>query len=48
MDLEGSDLVATWNVPMSKKVYKVEFEHGTTTGRRVVRIDGEVGKILLK
>uniref|UniRef100_A0A0N4ZUS6 Fas apoptotic inhibitory molecule 1 n=1 Tax=Parastrongyloides trichosuri TaxID=131310 RepID=A0A0N4ZUS6_PARTI len=42
MDSECSDLVATWNVPMSKKVYKIEFEHGTTTGRRVVKIDGEV------
>jgi hypothetical protein len=33
-DVDDSDLVATWNVPMSDKVYKIEFEHGTTTGKR--------------
>jgi hypothetical protein len=37
-----SDLVATWNVPMSDKVYKIEFEHGTTTGKRILRVNGKV------
>uniref|UniRef100_A0A915MP59 Uncharacterized protein n=1 Tax=Meloidogyne javanica TaxID=6303 RepID=A0A915MP59_MELJA len=32
-----NDLVATWTVPMSDKVYKIEFEHGTTTGKRILR-----------
>lgn len=36
-----SDLVATWNVPMSDKVYKIEFEHGTTTGKRILRVNGK-------
>ncbi|KAI6177617.1 Fas apoptotic inhibitory molecule 1 [Aphelenchoides bicaudatus] len=31
-----SDLVAVWNIPLSDKMYKIEFEHGTTTGKRVI------------
>ncbi|XP_012251866.1 fas apoptotic inhibitory molecule 1 [Athalia rosae] len=31
---------ATWSVPLSDGIHVVEFEHGTATGRRVVRIDG--------
>jgi hypothetical protein len=29
-------------VPMSEKVYKIEFEHGTTTGKRILRVNGKV------
>ncbi|XP_064472108.1 fas apoptotic inhibitory molecule 1-like [Ornithodoros turicata] len=36
-----SDTVAVWEVPLSDKIHKVEFEHGTTTGKRVVKVDGE-------
>ncbi|KAL3097470.1 hypothetical protein niasHS_003918 [Heterodera schachtii] len=36
-----SDLVATWQVPMSDKMHKIEFEHGTTTGKRILRVDGK-------
>ncbi|KAF7623427.1 hypothetical protein Mgra_00010254 [Meloidogyne graminicola] len=36
-----TDLVATWVVPMSDKVYKIEFEHGTTTGKRILRVNGK-------
>lgn len=36
------DVVATWNVPLHAQVHKIEFEHGTTTGKRVIRIDGNV------
>ena len=43
---ENTDLVATWNVPMSDKVYRIEFEHGTTTGKRVLRVNGKVFWIL--
>ncbi|CAB3402888.1 unnamed protein product [Caenorhabditis bovis] len=35
------DTVATWNVPLHDKVHKIEFEHGTTTGKRVIRVDGK-------
>jgi hypothetical protein len=37
-----SDLVAIWEVPLCDKIHKVEFEHGTTTGKRVLRVDGKV------
>ena len=37
-----SDLVAVWDIALSDGVHKVEFEHGTTTGKRVIRVDGEV------
>jgi hypothetical protein len=39
--MASSDLVATWAVVLSDKVHKVEFEHGTTTGKRVIRVDGK-------
>ncbi|CAL2048426.1 unnamed protein product [Caenorhabditis brenneri] len=38
--MANADVVATWSVPLHKQVHKVEFEHGTTTGKRVIRIDG--------
>lgn len=37
-----SDLVATWDIALSDGIHKVEFEHGTTTGKRVIRVDGKV------
>lgn len=42
-----TDLVAVWNVPMNDKVHKVEFEHGTKTGKRVVKIDDQVCVIFM-
>lgn len=38
----SSDLVAVWDVPVLHGVYTVEFEHGTLTGRRVIRVNGKV------
>nr|XP_039266306.1 fas apoptotic inhibitory molecule 1-like [Styela clava] len=35
------DLVAHWEVALSDGVHKIEFEHGTTSGKRVVYIDGK-------
>ncbi|KAK2141973.1 hypothetical protein LSH36_1010g00040, partial [Paralvinella palmiformis] len=37
-----SDLVAVWEVSLSDGLHLVEFEHGTTTGKRVIRVDGKV------
>ncbi|XP_046357576.1 fas apoptotic inhibitory molecule 1-like [Haliotis rufescens] len=37
----SSDLVATWEVALSDGVHSIEFEHGTTTGKRVIRVDGK-------
>lgn len=38
-----TDLVAVWDVALSDGVHKIEFEHGTTSGKRVVYVDGKVG-----
>ncbi|XP_076825592.1 fas apoptotic inhibitory molecule 1-like [Clavelina lepadiformis] len=35
------DLVATWEVALSDGVHKIEFEHGTTSGKRVIVVDGK-------
>ncbi|XP_076240374.1 fas apoptotic inhibitory molecule 1 isoform X1 [Calliopsis andreniformis] len=32
---------AKWNVPLSDGNHVIEFEHGTATGRRVVKVDGK-------
>lgn len=39
---ERTDLVAYWSIPLYDGVHTVEFEHGTTTGKRVLRVDGNV------
>ncbi|XP_070550026.1 fas apoptotic inhibitory molecule 1-like [Ptychodera flava] len=36
-----NDIVAVWDVALSDGVHKVEFEHGTTSGKRVVVVDGK-------
>lgn len=41
-NVEKKDLVGEWLVPIKGEVYKIEFEHGGTTGRRVIWINGEV------
>lgn len=35
-------MVGMWEVPLSDGIYQIEFEHGTTTGKRVVYINGKV------
>ncbi|XP_071387041.1 fas apoptotic inhibitory molecule 1-like [Centroberyx affinis] len=37
----GGDLVAVWEVALSDGVYRIEFAHGTTTGKRVVYVNGQ-------
>ncbi|XP_037618454.1 fas apoptotic inhibitory molecule 1-like [Sebastes umbrosus] len=37
----GGDLVAAWDVALSDGVYRVEFAHGTTTGKRIVYVNGQ-------
>lgn len=39
---EKREIVAEWRVPLRGKLHKIEFEHGTTSGRRVLWIDGKV------
>lgn len=36
------NLVAFWCVPLRDGVHTVEFEHGSTSGKRVLRVDGQV------
>uniref|UniRef100_A0A674GV87 Fas apoptotic inhibitory molecule n=1 Tax=Taeniopygia guttata TaxID=59729 RepID=A0A674GV87_TAEGU len=36
-----TDLVAVWEVALSDGVHKIEFEHETTSGKRVVYGDGK-------
>jgi len=38
--MTSGDTVALWDVPLSDGMHRVEFEHGTTTGKRVIRVDG--------
>ncbi|XP_058794223.1 fas apoptotic inhibitory molecule 1 [Phymastichus coffea] len=38
----GNQPTARWEVPLSDGVHVIEFEHGTATGRRIVKIDGKV------
>lgn len=42
MSLDSSipDLVAMWEVFLPDGIHIIQFEHGTTSGRRVVRVDG--------
>jgi hypothetical protein len=42
MASSSSDLVATWIVPLSDKRHVVQFEHGSITGKRVIRVDEKV------
>uniref|UniRef100_F1LFX4 Fas apoptotic inhibitory molecule 1 n=1 Tax=Ascaris suum TaxID=6253 RepID=F1LFX4_ASCSU len=39
--VDNQDTVAIWMVPLQDKVHKIEFEHGTTTGKRIIRVDGQ-------
>lgn len=34
------DCVAEWDVHLADGVHKVRFEHGTTSGKRVITVDG--------
>ncbi|KAK3105869.1 hypothetical protein FSP39_007444, partial [Pinctada imbricata] len=38
--MANKDIVAYWDVPLADKVHRVEFEHGTTSGKRVIYVDG--------
>ncbi|CAL9689697.1 unnamed protein product [Knipowitschia caucasica] len=37
----SADLAAVWEVALSDRVHTIEFEHGTTTGKRVIYVDGK-------
>ncbi|XP_030210514.1 fas apoptotic inhibitory molecule 1 [Gadus morhua] len=37
----SGDVVGMWGVALSDGVYRIEFAHGTTTGKRVVYVNGQ-------
>lgn len=41
----SEDTVAVWKVPLVDGVHQIEFEHGTATGKRVIRLDGKVSTV---
>ncbi len=47
-DNNDDDLVATWNVSLADGKHKIEFYHGTTSGKRIIRHNGKVRKTLLE
>ncbi|XP_041459866.1 fas apoptotic inhibitory molecule 1-like [Lytechinus variegatus] len=36
-----TDVVAVWSVALSDGIHKVQFEHGTTSGKRVIYVDNK-------
>lgn len=45
--MNPDDLVATWDVRLADGHHKVMLEHGSTSGKRVIFVDGvEVGMLL--
>ena len=41
MEEATNDLCAVWEVHLADGVHMIEFEHGTTSGKRVVRVNRE-------
>jgi len=39
---QAADVRASWNISLPEGEFLVEFEHGTTSGRRLLRINGKV------
>ena len=35
----SGDIVALWSVALADGIHQVKFEHGTTTGKRIVSVD---------
>ncbi|XP_003384385.1 PREDICTED: fas apoptotic inhibitory molecule 1-like [Amphimedon queenslandica] len=35
------DIVGEWKIHLPDGIHSVEFEHGTTSGKRVIRVDGK-------
>lgn len=38
----SGDLVAAWDLDLSDGVHRIQFSHGTTTGKRLVCVNGQV------
>lgn len=44
-EYDSPDLVARWKIALPNGLQVIEFEHGETTGKRVVRVNGEEVRI---
>jgi len=40
--LESRSIVASWKIVLPEGEFHIEFEHGTTSGKRVIWINGIV------
>ncbi|KAL5240945.1 hypothetical protein ACI65C_008355 [Semiaphis heraclei] len=40
----NEDTVAVWKLPLADGIHEIEFEHGTATGKRIIRLDGKIVK----
>lgn len=45
--LDNRSIVGTWKVIVPEGEFLIEFEHGTTSGKRVIWINGNVSLIPL-
>ena len=41
MSNDSDDLVGRWNISLPDGKYVIEFEHGTTSGRRIIRVNNK-------
>lgn len=44
----NEDTVAVWKLPLADGIHEIEFEHGTATGKRIIRLDGKVRQFSYK
>ena len=42
MAVKGS-VSASWDIGLPEGEFLIEFEHGTTSGKRILRVNGQVG-----
>lgn len=42
-----NNIVAKWCAPINGKMYRIELEHGTTSGRRMIWVNGKVTAVLI-
>ena len=40
----GFEATAEWAITLSDGKHRIQFEHGTTSGKRVIVLDGKVSK----
>lgn len=40
----SDDIVGKWNLSLPDGRYTIEFEHGTTSGKRVIRVNDKVSE----